>query len=356
MVTGEVPVSKQAWNACGRPWSRMGTACDWNSASSAVMSLPPTPSIRVYTLPSASSSTEASSSDLAPSTRAALDARLGDFGPVDYAGRTMHFGVREAAAAVANGLALSGLRPFQAGFLVFSDFQRGPVRLSALMRQPVIHVYTHDSISMGEDGPTHQPVEHLAGLRAIPGLVDIRPADANEVTGAWRAIMGIGDRAVALVLSKQDMPVLEGTNPAALDGVGRGAYRLVEPEVGPPQAVIIATGSEVALAVAAHDLLAVEGIPVRVVSMPSWALFAEQSRDYRFRLLPPTLTARVAVEQAATFGWERYTGDQGTIIGMTTFGASGPGSDVRAHFGFTPAAIASAVRQTIERSRNDASQ
>jgi transketolase len=297
------------------------------------------------------------SSDLAPSTRAALDARLGDFGPVDYAGRTMHFGVREAAAAaVANGLALSGLRPFQAGFLVFSDFQRGPVRLSALMRQPVIHVYTHDSISMGEDGPTHQPVEHLAGLRAIPGLVDIRPADANEVTGAWRAIMGIGDRPVALVLSKQDMPVLEGTNPAALDGVGRGAYILVEPEVGPPQAVIIATGSEVALAVAAHDLLAVEGIPVRVVSMPSWALFAEQSEAYRLTVLPRTLTARVAVEQAATFGWERYTGDQGTIIGMTTFGASGPGSDVRAHFGFTPAAIASAVRQTIERSRNEASQ
>jgi transketolase len=288
------------------------------------------------------------SADLAPSTRAALDGRFGDFGPADYAGRTLHFGVREAAAAaVANGLALSGLRPFQAGFLVFSDFQRGPVRLSALMRQPVIHVYTHDSISMGEDGPTHQPVEHLAGLRAIPGLVDIRPADANEVTGAWRAIMGIGHRPVALVLSKQATPVLPGTNPAALDGVARGGYVLIEPPMQ-PRAVIIATGSEVALAVAAQEILAAQDVAVRVVSMPSWALFADQDQAYRDAVLPPVITARVAVEQASPLGWERFAGDHGTIIGMTSFGASGPGDDVRAHFGFTPAAIAEAVLQTIE--------
>jgi transketolase len=292
------------------------------------------------------------SCDLAPSTRAALDGQLGHFGAGDYAGRALHFGVREAAAAAAaNGLALSGLRPFQAGFLVFSDFQRGPVRLSALMRQPVIHVYTHDSISMGEDGPTHQPIEHLAGLRAMPGLIDIRPADANEVTGAWRAIMAIGDRPVALVLSKQATPVLHGTNPAALDGVARGAYVLIDPP-GQPLAVIIATGSEVALAVAAQRILAAQDIPVRVVSMPSWALFAGQDQAYRDAVLPPALTARITVEQAATFGWERYAGDHGTIVGMTSFGASGPGDDVRSHFGFTPEAIAQAARQTIERIRS----
>jgi len=206
---------------------------------------------------------------------------------------------------------------------------------------------------MGEDGPTHQPVEQLPSMRAIPGLVDIRPADANEVTGAWRAIMAISDRPVALVLSKQDMPVLQGTNPTALDGVTRGAYILTEPTEW-PQAIIIATGSEVALAVAAHDILAAQGIPVRVVSMPSWALFAEQDRSYRDNVLPPALTARVAVEQAATLGWERHAGDHGTIIGMASFGASGPGGDVRSHFGFTPTAIAGAVRQTIERCRSEA--
>ena len=292
------------------------------------------------------------SADLAPSTRATLADDLGHFGPADHAGRTLHFGVREAAAAAAaNGLALCGLRPFQAGFLVFSDFQRGPVRLSALMRQPVIHIYTHDSISMGEDGPTHQPVEQLAGLRAVPRLVDLRPADANEVSGAWRAIMAIDDRPVALVLSKQNVPVLEATAATALDGVGRGAYVLLEPAdpAQRPEAVIIATGSEVSLAVEAHALLAEQGLAVRVVSMPSWTLFDEQDRGYRDSVLPPAITARVAVEQATTLGWERYTGDDGTIIGMSDFGASGPGDAVRAHFGFTAAAVADAVRDTLDR-------
>lgn len=291
------------------------------------------------------------SSDLAPSTRAVLDDRFGHFGPDAYGGRNLHFGVREAAAAaVCNGLALCGLRPFQAGFLVFSDFQRGPVRLSALMRQPVVHIYTHDSIGMGEDGPTHQPIEHLAALRAVPDLVDIRPADANEVSGAWRAIMTITDRPVALMLSKQALPVLEQTRNTAADGVRRGAYVLIDPPE-PAQAVIIATGSEVALAVAAYPLLAHQNCPTRVVSMPSWALFEEQDRDYRDSVLPPELTARVAVEQASPLGWERYTGTHGKIIGMSTFGRSGPGPEVQAHFGFTASAVADAVQEVLREIR-----
>ncbi|MCV7224866.1 transketolase [Mycolicibacterium komossense] len=288
-------------------------------------------------------------SDLAPSTKTALDGAAGHFGPADYAGRNLHFGVREAAAAAAcNGLALCGLRPFQAGFLVFSDFQRGPLRLSALMGQPVIHIYTHDSIGMGEDGPTHQPIEQLASLRAIPHLIDLRPADANEIREAWRVIMVVADRPVALVLSKQDLPVLDRGEVASAAGLARGGYVLVDPADGVcPQVLIIATGSEVALALEARNILADKDIAVRVVSMPSWALFDDQDQAYRDSVLPPELTARVAVEAAAGFGWERHVGPQGRIIAMGGFGASGPAPDLRDHFGFTADNVAEVARELI---------
>ena len=290
-------------------------------------------------------------SDLAPSTKTALDGASGHFGPADYAGRNLHFGVREAAAAAAaNGLALCGLRPFQAGFLVFSDFQRGPLRLGALMGQPVIHVYTHDSIGMGEDGPTHQPVEQLASLRAMPNMVDLRPADANEIREAWRVIMAVDDKPVALVLSKQDGPVFDRTTLGSAAGVARGAYVLADPADGAqPVALIIATGSEVALAMQARELLAASGVAARVVSMPSWALFDAQDRDYRDSVLPPSLTARVSVEAASGFGWERHVGPLGRIIAVTGFGASGPAADLHRHFGFTPDDVAGAVREVLAR-------
>lgn len=287
--------------------------------------------------------------DLAPSTKTALDGASGHFGPADYGGRNLHFGVREAAAAAAaNGLALCGLRPFQAGFLVFSDFQRGPLRLGALMRQPVIHIYTHDSIGMGEDGPTHQPIEQLGSLRAMPHLVDLRPADANEVSEAWRVIMSITDRPVALVLSKQDVPILDRTRVAAASGLARGAYVLADPPGDQrPDVIIIGTGSEVALALEARDLLAEAKIAARVVSMPSWALFEDQDQHYRDSVLPPLLTARVAVEAASGFGWERYVGPAGRVVAINGFGTSGPGPDVLSHFGLTAEHVADAAREVL---------
>jgi transketolase len=294
-------------------------------------------------------------SDLAPSTKTGLDGDSGDFGPGDYHGRNLHFGVREsAAAAAANGMALCGLRPFQAGFLVFSDFQRGPLRLSALMRQPVIHVYTHDSIGMGEDGPTHQPVEQLASLRAMPNLIDLRPADANEIREAWRVIMSTTDRPVALVLSKQDLPIFDRRVTAAASGVARGAYVLADPPGGErPDVVIIASGSEVSLAMQAREMLADNGICARVVSMPSWALFEGQDQAYRDTVLPPDVTARVSVEAASGFGWERHVGPKGRIIAMNGFGASGPAADLRTHFGFTAENIAAVARESVDRTSQD---
>ena len=289
-------------------------------------------------------------SDLAPSTKTRLAfPGAGDFQPAGYGGRNLHFGAREAAAAAAaNGMALCGVRPFQAGFLVFSDFQRGPLRLSALMKLPVVHVYTHDSISMGEDGPTHQPVEQLASLRAMPGVVDLRPADANEIREAWRVLLPMTGRPVALVLGKQETPVIDRVRYAPASGLARGGYILADPPGGQhPDAIIIASGSEVALAIEAYEDLSAEGVGVRVVSLPSWALFGEQDRAYRDLVLPPAVTARVAVEQASPLGWERWTGAQGTIIGMHSFGASGPGADVRRHFGFTAEAVAAAVRACL---------
>ncbi len=291
--------------------------------------------------------------DLAPSTKTLLkEPGITDFEPGSYGGRNLHFGVREhAAAAVANGLALSKLRPYQAGFLIFHDFQRGAVRLSALMELPVIHTYTHDSIGVGEDGPTHQPVEHLASLRAIPGLIDIRPGDANEVAEAWRFVMPLRHEPVALVLSRQALPTLDRSRYASAAGLARGAYVLADPPDGDPEVILIATGSEVSLAVAAYEELIADGVRCRVVSLPSWELFARQSKDYQETVLPPAVTARVAIEQASAFGWERYVGTEGAIVAMSTFGESAPLKALQTRFGFTPEAVAQTARDQIARHR-----
>ncbi|HEX2074385.1 MAG TPA: transketolase C-terminal domain-containing protein, partial [Geodermatophilus sp.] len=252
-----------------------------------------------------------------------------------------------AAAAVANGLALSKVRAYQAGFLIFSDFQRGAVRLSALMEIPVIHLFTHDSIGVGEDGPTHQPVEHLASLRAMPGMIDMRPADANEVVEAWRTIMPLRHEPVALVLSRQPLPTLDRTRYASAAGVARGAYILAGAADERPDVILIASGSEMSLAVAAHEQLVADGIASRVVSMPSMELFDRQPQDYRDEVLPPSVTARVAVEQASSFGWDRWVGPHGRIIAMSTFGSSAPLKDLQTKFGFTPHAVTAAARALV---------
>ncbi len=252
-----------------------------------------------------------------------------------------------AAAAVTNGLALSKLRAYQAGFLIFSDFQRGALRLSALMELPVIHIFTHDSIGVGEDGPTHQPIEHLASLRAMPGLIELRPADANEVAEAWRVLMPIRHVPVALLLSRQALPTLDRSRYASAAGLAKGAYVLADPPDGDPEVILIATGSEVAMAVEAYERLTADGIPARVVSMPSMELFDEQSVDYRNEVLPPSVTARVSVEKASTFGWDRWVGPSGAMIGMSTFGASAPLKVLQAKFGFTVDNIVATAREQL---------
>jgi transketolase len=288
--------------------------------------------------------------DLAPSTKTRLTFEgAGDFSRDDRAGRNLHFGVREhAAGAVANGLALSKVRAYQSGFLIFSDFQRGALRLSALMEIPVVHVFTHDSIGVGEDGPTHQPVEHLASLRAMPGLVDLRPADANEVLEAWRTVMPLRHEPVALVLSRQALPTLDRSRYASAAGVAKGAYVLAGDPDETPEVILIATGSEVHLALAAHEQLVADGVRSRVVSMPSWQLFDMQEQSYRDEVLPPSVTARVAVEQASEFGWHRWVGPAGRVVAMSTFGSSAPLKDLQSKFGFTPEAVASAAREVVE--------
>ena len=297
------------------------------------------------------------SSDLAPSNKSRLTFEgAGDFSADDRAGRNLHFGVREhAAAAVANGLALSKLRAYQAGFLIFSDFQRGALRLSALMELPLIHLYTHDSIGVGEDGPTHQPIEHLAAIRAMPGVIDLRPADANEVVEAWRVLMPIRHEPVALMLSRQPLPTVDRTRYAAASGLARGAYVLADPPDGAePEVILIATGSEVAMTVEAYEQLTVDGIRARVVSMPSMELFDKQPPSYREQVLPRAVTARVSVEKATTFGWDRWVGSTGTIIGMSTFGASAPMKVLQAKFGFTTDHIVSAARAQLGLEHADA--
>jgi transketolase len=247
-------------------------------------------------------------------------------------------------------MALSKLRPFGASFFIFSDYARPAIRLSALMELPTFFVFTHDAMGDGEDGPTHQPVEHLASLRAIPGLVTLRPADANEVVEAYRTILKLRHKPAVLVLSRQPLPTLDRSRYAPASGVARGAYVLADAPDAGPEIILIATGSEVALAVAAHEKLVGEGIRSRVVSMPSWDLFESQPQDYRDSVLPPRATARIAIEQASTFGWERYIGATGRIIGMHTFGASAPLKELQRKYGFEPECVVSAARELLGRS------
>jgi transketolase len=289
--------------------------------------------------------------DLAPSTKTRLvfDG-AGDFAADDHAGRNFHFGIREhAMGAVCNGLALAKLRPFGSGFMIFSDYMKPSIRLGAIMELPVVYVFTHDSIGVGEDGPTHQPVEQLAGLRAIPGLVVLRPCDANEVAEAWRVVLGERHQPACLILSRQNLPTIDRSRYAAASGLGRGAYILTDAAQGPPAVILIASGSEVALCLAAYERLAAEGIAARVVSMPSWELFDRQDEGYRARVLPPEITRRVAVEQASTLGWERYAGSRGAIIGMRTFGASAPLKELLVRFGFTGEHVYAAAKEQLAR-------
>lgn len=293
------------------------------------------------------------SADLAPSTKTHLTFDgAGDMQPQSPSGRNLHLGIREhAAAAVANGMALTKLRPYWSGFLIFSDYAKAAIRLSALMEIPVVHIFTHDSIGVGEDGPTHQPVEQLAGLRAMPGLLVFRPGDAGEVVETWRLVAGLRHEPAALVLSRQALPTLDRTRLAAASGVAHGAYVLADPPSGEPQVILLATGSEVSLALAARDELAADGIGARVVSMPCWELFDRQPREYRDQVLPPTVTARVGIEQASTFGWDRYVGDGGALVGMHTYGASAPLKQLLTKFGFTPQRVAEVARELVESRR-----
>ena len=256
--------------------------------------------------------------------------------------------------AILNGLSLSKLRPFGSGFLIFSDYARGAMRLSALMEIPVIHIFTHDSIGVGEDGPTHQPVEQLLSLRAIPGLITLRPADANEVVEAWRMIMQFRHEPVALILTRQALPTLDRTTYASAEGVQHGAYVLADAQEGTPEVLLLATGSEVSLCIEAYEQLTAEGIRARVVSMPSWEIFeyyCRQHPEYREYVLPAAVTARVSVEQASTLGWARYVGSTGHTIGMETFGASAPLKELQRKFGFIPASIVAAAKEQIAQRR-----
>ncbi|MBI85316.1 MAG: transketolase [Planctomycetaceae bacterium] len=281
------------------------------------------------------------SADLAPSTKTLMtDEEAGHFSSDNYAGRNFHFGVREQAmAAIGNGLALVGLRPYVATFFVFSDYLRPAMRLSAFMKQPVLYVFTHDSIGLGEDGPTHQPVEHLAAARAIPGLIVARPGDANEVTELYRALMPITDRPVAMVLTRQNISTWDRQKYAPAAEAARGAYVLSDSTSGEPELILIGTGSEVSLCLEAQDALAAKGTNVRVVSMPSWELFEMQEEAYRESVLPSAIKARIAVEAGIRQGWDRYIGSGGRFVGLSTYGASAPYEKLYSHFGITTARI-----------------
>ena len=288
------------------------------------------------------------SADLSPSTKTNLTfPGAGDFQPDNRLGRNLHFGIREhCAAAISNGLALTKLRPYWSTFLTFSDYARGAIRLSALMEIPVVHIFTHDSIGVGEDGPTHQPVEQLASLRAIPGLLVFRPADANETVEAWRVIIQLRQEPAVLVLSRQPLPTFDRSVVSQAAGLARGAYILADTE-GPPDVLLLATGSEVQLALEARNELKKNGIGARVVSMPCWELFDRQPEDYRRHVLPPSIRARVAIEEASALGWDRYVGDGGAIIAMHTFGKSAPLKNLLTKFGFTPEKVVEVARQCV---------
>jgi transketolase len=289
--------------------------------------------------------------DLSPSTKTnftfegagALEAKT-------PGGRTMHFGIREhAMGAIVNGMGLCHLRAFGSTFLIFSDYMKPPIRLAALMELPIFHVFTHDSIGVGEDGPTHQPVEQLLSLRGVPGLTVLRPADANEVREAYRVLFGLRDNPACLVLSRQALPTFDRGKYAPAAGLARGAYVLADPDKGDPQVILIGTGSEVQLCVKTHEALKAKGIGSRVVSMPSWDLFERQDQVYRDTVLPPQIQARVSVEQGSVIGWDRYAGPNGTIIGMHTFGSSAPLKDLLTKFGFTPEKVLEAALHQIEK-------
>jgi len=288
--------------------------------------------------------------DLFPSTKTRLTFEgAGDF-EADSVGRNFHFGIREhAMAASLNGMSLSKVRPFGSGFLIFSDYLKPSLRLSALMEIPVIYVFTHDSIGLGEDGPTHQPIEQLASLRSTPHLITLRPADANEVVEAWRVVMPLQHQPAALILSRQALPTLDRSKYASAAGLKQGAYVLADAPGGQPDVILMATGSEVSMCVEAYERLSGEGIRVRVVSMPSWELFEQQSQEYRDSVLPPAVTARVSVEQAGLFGWARYVGLSGASIGMHSFGASAPIKELLKHFGFTVDHVLAAARDQLKK-------
>ena len=287
------------------------------------------------------------SADLATSNKTNLTG-AGDFQPGEYAGRNLHFGVREhVMGASVNGLTVSGIRAFGATFFNFSDYMRASIRLSALMEIPSIFIFTHDSIGLGEDGPTHQPIEQLASLRAMPNLVVLRPGDANEVVEAWKIIAQLQHQPVALVLTRQAIPTLDRTKYGAASGTARGAYVLADAPAGKPDVILMGTGSEVSLCVEAYEKLKAEGIPARVVSMPSWDIFEQQDATYKESVLPSSVTARVSVEMAATFGWERYVGLKGRKVGMHRFGASAPLKDLLKFFGFTVDAVVAEARKAM---------
>ncbi|NIL16414.1 transketolase [Pseudomonas sp. AN3A02] len=288
------------------------------------------------------------SADLSPSTKTNLtfdDA--GRFSAENYGGRNLHFGIREhAMGAIANGMALSYLRPYTSTFLVFSDYMKPPIRLAAIMELPVVFVFTHDSIGVGEDGPTHQPIEHLTQLRATPGLLTLRPGDANETLEAWKIALAQTHRPTCVVLSRQNLPTLDRTKYAAASGTSRGAYVLAGAEK--PQVILMATGSEVSLAVDAYEQLKSEGVAAQVVSMPSWELFEEQDQAYRDSVLPPTVKARLVVEQAGPLGWDRYVGQTGAKVVMNSFGASAPLAKLQAQFGFTLENVVKLAKEQIK--------
>jgi transketolase len=291
--------------------------------------------------------------DLAPSTKTRLTFEgAGDLEADTSGGRNLHFGIREhAMGSILNGLALSKIRAFGAGFLIFSDYMKPPIRLAALMELPVIYVFTHDSIGVGEDGPTHQPVEQLLALRSVPGLITLRPADANEVVEAWRVIIALQHHPAALVLSRQPLATFDRTRYAAAAGLKRGAYILADAPAGKPAVILIGTGSEVALCINAYEELKRDGVPARVVSMPSWELFEQQDQAYRDEVLPPNVTARVSAEMGSVIGWDRYVGMTGAKAGMNTFGSSAPLKDLLTKFGFTPEKVLAAAKEQIAKSR-----
>ncbi|WP_322034120.1 transketolase [Paraburkholderia sp. J76] len=297
--------------------------------------------------------------DLSPSTKTNLKFEgAGSFERDHYDGRNLHFGIREhGMGSVSNGLALSGLRPFASTFLIFSDYMKPPIRLAAIMELPVVYVFTHDSIGVGEDGPTHQPIEQLAALRSVPGLLTLRPADANEVAEAWRVALTRPHEPACMVVTRQPLPTLDRTKYASAEGTRRGAYILADaPDGKQPEVLLLATGSEVSLCISAYETLKQEGIAARVVSMPSWDVFELEDKAYRDSVLPPDIHARVAVEQAATLGWDRYVGRFGSQIVMHTFGASAPLKALKTKFGFTPEHVVEEAKKQIARCKAGAGE